>query len=118
MPSLARTRAILEETPLDALLETERRLLGELRDLRVAAELRQASVGTTAQGVEERAEQLSTSLSSLPDTLSSHDEQTASALASAVGTIRNDLRSYGMMVGGALALAMLLLVVTIASLGR
>lgn len=118
MPSLSRSRPSWEESPLDVLLETERRLLGELRDLRTAAELRQASVGTTAQGVEERAEQLSTSLSSLPDTLSSHDEQTVNALASAVGTIRNDLRTYGMMVGGALAFAMLLLVVTIASLGR
>lgn len=117
MPSLSRSRNS-DENPLDVLLETERRLLGELRDMHIAAELQQTRVGTLAQDVEQRIAQLSTTLASLPDTMSSSDEQTVHALTSAVQTIRGDLRTYGLVVGGALAFAVLLLLITIASLGR
>jgi hypothetical protein len=118
VPALSKARLGDDESPLERLQATERRLLEEIRDMRLAAELRRSSIGATAQEIEHRVDTLASSMSVLPETLSRQDEQTVNTLTGAVQTIRADLRTYGMMVGGALALAIVLLLVTIATLAR
>lgn len=116
MPALSRRQSPTKGTPLEALRETEQRLLTELRQQKAAADVRQSSLSNTAKELEERASALSSTVDTLPQSLGDSGEQTIKALGPALHAIRADLQTYGLAAGGALVFAIILLV--IAFLGR
>lgn len=117
-PALSRPRTGSNDDPLEQLQETERRLLDEISDVHLAAELRRNSLSEVVRGLEQQTKSLASTITVLPDTLRGRDEQAAQALTGAVRMIRADLRSYGLLSGSALAVAIALLFVTLASFAR
>ncbi len=116
MPPSSRRQAAVKATPIDALRETEQRLLNELRHQKAVADVRQSSLNTTTKEVEEGASALTSSVDTLADSLGGSGEQTIQALGPALHAIRADLHSYGLLAGAALVFAIVLLV--IAFVGR
>lgn len=96
---------------IEALRQTERRLLDELRAGAATVADDPQGVNTALEAIGDRFEELGRRISSLPDALAHQRREVLVPFSGQLRDLRQDLRAYTLMMGVAIALILLLLMV-------
>lgn len=109
----ARGRAAERDTQFlfEALRQTERHLLDELRNGVMATVDDPQSVNAELEGIGDRFEQLGRKITSLPDALTHQRREVLVQFGGQLRDLRADLRAYTLMMSVAIALILLLMMV-------